>query len=269
MKKITLCLVLLFAGFTFAQETTERKVQAGLTFGGGLNLNKSATKRMEVNGVGTNLAVGVALNYSLNPTIGIHSGLEINFERNKITPSASASPSYYYFDDTKILQSDQVTPGNSIFQYTNRTQKPIYLTIPTELHFRTKYFGYLRFYGNFGLRNSFLLGNKIDDEGFIFEGNTFSGNRLAAKNTTMRASRDMNFLRSNAGFTLGAEYNFSGSTTVFVELGYYYGFISIYADNKTKNQTSFYFDKANGSAPTYYSNNMTQSQLNLKIGVLF
>ena len=85
----------------------------------------------------------------------------------------------------------------------------------------------------------------------------------------MKAPADMSFLRESIGFTLGSEYNFSGSTSVFAEIGYYYGFIPIYRSNKEKNQTSFYFDPSDPSKRTYYSNDMTQSQLQLKIGLLF
>ncbi|MBU2019348.1 MAG: PorT family protein [Bacteroidetes bacterium] len=268
MRKIIIFAFLTATNFILAQEETEKKFQAGLTFGTGVNLNKTATKKMAVNGVGSNLSVGVGLNYFMTNSIGAHFGLELDFENNKIRPSDVTSPSYYQFSDTKILKSDEAE-GGTYFQYTNRTQKPIYLTIPTELYFRTKYFGYLRFFGKFGLRSSFLLGNKIFDEGFMFENNSLAGNKIAAENNTMKAAGDMSFLRETVGFTLGAEYNFSGSTSVFAELGYYYGFIPVYRSNKEKNQTLFYFDQTNNGQRTYYSNDMTQSQLHIKIGLLF
>jgi hypothetical protein len=268
MNKILLIVALMASNFTIAQEEIEKKFQAGLTFGSGFNINKTETKKMDVAGVGTNLAVGVGLNYFLTNTIGLHFGLEVDFENNKIRPSSLTEKTYYQFNDTKILKSDE-SEGGTFFRYTNRSQKPVYLTIPTELYFRTKYFGYLRFFGKFGLKHSILLGNKIYDEGFTFENNNLAGTPIESTNNTMRAAGDMQFLRETIGFSLGAEYKLSGSTSVFVEMGYYYGFIPIYRDNKQKNQTLFYMDPINNGGRSYYSNSMTQRQLHLKIGLLF
>lgn len=251
-------------GLIHAQDETERKIQAGLGFTAGLNFNQPTTKKMEVDRVGSIVGVGLDVNYRLTNTIGFSSGLSIDFERNYITPSASTSPTFYQFNDTKILRKKEATPDDPFFQYTHRTQKPIYLTIPIQMLFRTKYFGYFRYYGKFGLRTSILVDNKIDDEGFLIVNNE----KVEAENNTMEISRDMNPLRGSAGFHLGSEWNFSGSTSVFAEFGYYFGFIPIYNQAKEDNQTQFYLE-GNPASREYYSNSMSQNQMFIKIGILF
>lgn len=253
----------------YGQEAADKKVQAGIAFGYGLNLNKTATKKMATAGVGSDLNVGVAVNYKWTNTIGLSTGLNIDFETNKVRPTSETGPSYYQFSDTKILFNEDAQPSNDIFQWTERTQKPIYLTVPMEILFRTKFFGYMRYYGKFGLRTSFLMGNKINDVGYTFENNSLAGKQIESENTTMKAARDMNFLRSNVGFTFGAEWNFSGPTSLIAEMGYYYGFVPIYRDNKDDKRTLYFYDIKNQGTKTYYSNDMTQSQFHIKIGILF
>jgi hypothetical protein len=267
MKKVIFLLCFAVTAITFAQEAADKKIQAGLNFGFGLNLNKTATKKMATNGVGNNLAIGLALNYKLSNTIAFNTGVDIDFENNYTRSTGDAKNTYYQFSDTKILRNEDASPTDKIFLVETRTQKPIYLTIPTMLLFRTKFIGYFRYFGKFGLRTSFLLGNKINDVGYTFENNNLNDTKIASDNNTMKAARDMNFLRASAGFSFGTEWNFSGSTSLAAELGYYYGFIPIFADNKDKNRTLYYFDNQNND--TYYSNQMTQSLLQLKISLLF
>ncbi len=268
MKKIILLSFLAFTGSLFSQDETDKKIQAGISISTGLNLNKTATKRMSTNGVGNATSFGLALNYNISNTIAFASGIDIDFETNKIKPSGEVGSSYYQYNDTKIELKKNTKPGFPVYHWTERKQKPVYLTVPTMMLFRTKYFGDFRYFGKFGLRTSFLLGNKINDNGFTVASDS-TGTEVAAENNTMKAARDMNFIRANAGLALGAEWNFSGSTSLCVEMGYYYGFTPIYASNKADNMTLYFNDPTNNNAANYYSNDMTQGQLKLKVTVLF
>lgn len=46
-----------------AQEAADKKVQAGLVFGAGINMIKPATKMIAKNGLGSDLTVGMNLNF--------------------------------------------------------------------------------------------------------------------------------------------------------------------------------------------------------------
>lgn len=266
MKRTILFTFTLLTGIAFSQDGSDKKFQAGINFGMGLNLNKTETKKMDVNGVGNSITIGAVFNYNFSSTLAFATGVDIDFETNKIKPSSNIGNSYYQYNDTKIELQKDTKPGFLVYNWTERKQKPVYLTIPTMLLFRTKYFGDVRYFGKFGLRTSVLLGNKINDKGFNYDS---TGKPVSEENNSMKASRDMSFIRSNAGLALGAEWNFSGSTALCFELGYYYGFTGIYANNKGENMTTFYSDLGNSGLPTYYSNDMSQSQLQLKIAVLF
>ena len=265
-KNVLLCATVAISGFSFSQEAADKKIQAGMTFGAGANINQAETKRMSADG-GSMLNVGVDMHYSFSNTVGFYTGVSIDFETNKISPTGEIGESYYYYEDTDIKRFSNFSSDQTLYQWTSRTQKPVYLTIPTQLLFRTKFFGLFRYYGKFGLRSSFLVDNKINDTGFTFSDNTLNGDQVAEENRNMNISRDMNFFRGQAGFSFGAEWNFSGSISLATEAGYYFGFVPIYAQNKQDNQTTFFLDENNQRQ--YYSNDMSQNQFVWKMSILF
>lgn len=285
MKKIVYSVLALGISFTtIAQEAAEKKVQAGLSIGSGLNIQKMQTKRLDANGIGTDLSIGANVIFNFTETIGFCTGAEFDFSTLKYAASGyEGLNTYYYYNDTEILQFKNdgalaSSLGNAkLFQMTERTQKATYLTIPTMLTFRTKFFGYFRYFGKFGLRNSFLLTSKINDKGYNFTGNDFTAPEGAlSDNKNMKAKNEMFFFKSAVGITGGAEWNFSGSTSLVAELGYYYGFTPIHTQRSTDvaddNVKSYLFASGanNGSGDDVnFNNKATQSQILLKISILF
>ena len=128
------------------------------------------------------------------------------------------------------------------------------------LLFRTKFIGYFRYFGKFGLRTSVLLGNKITDDGYhITSATPFE----LTENENMTAKSEMFFLKSAVGLAGGAEWNFVGSTCLVAELGYYYGFVPLYYSKDFDKRYMRTFSGEN------IDNSARQSQLMLKISVLF
>ncbi len=265
-----------------AQEAAEKKFQAGIILGYGLNFITPGTKLISKNGVGTDLTIGMNFNYNFNisSTVGVSSGLEFDFESFKYKASG-VSPLYYYYNDSQILTKNNYLDGDGVYfslpastklyQVNKRTEKPIYLTIPTMMLFRTKYIGYIRYFGKFGIRNSFLLKSTIFDEGKSFDGSLTA----EMNNDNMSSSkRDLSIYKGSVGISGGAEWNFSGSTCLLAELGYYYGFVNISRGNAIvgdpeKNMTVFTtFDSA--LHPSVYTPlSLKQNQLLLKVSILF
>jgi len=278
MKKIfytvlTLCVSL----SAFAQDAADKKVQAGLTIGGGLNFQKMGTKQITTNGAGNDLTIGANVIFNFTETIGLCTGAEFDFETLKYKSAGYEDNNiYYFYNDTEIQQVKDVdfaNPGaNKLYQLTTRTQKAVYLTVPTMMVFRTKFFGYLRYFGKFGLRNSFLLTSKANDTGFNFANNDVTDTPVAGDNTGMRSTGEMFFFKSAVGLTAGAEWNFSGSTCLVGEIGYYYGFTPLHVNKNVDKGNNFFFatDENNGLGNNVqFNNKATQSQLMLKISILF
>lgn len=260
-----------------AQEAADKKVQAGLVFGAGMNVIKPGTKMISKNGAGSDLTVGMNLNFSFTPTIGLNTGLEFDFETIKYKPGSTSL--FYFYNDTEIyrkaeyLNGDGVyNPTGTVYALTERKMKPIYLTIPTMMIFRTKFIGYFRYFGKFGLRNSFLLTSKNYDNGYLFLDPT----KTNVQNDGMiPTKRDLSLYKGSVGLSGGAEWNFSGSTCLVAEIGYYYGFVDVnrgksITGDKEKNMTNFSSFNLDNFNPTGFSAlPFKQNQILFKLSILF
>lgn len=277
MKKLLLVFGLTgIVGGVSAQEAADKTVQAGIVVGYGMNFQKMETKLMNKNGAGSDLTIGANINYSFNETIGLCTGIEFDFETLKY--KAGANNVYYFYNDNNLLTHaealETVASGGDpeLYQLSMRKQKPIYLTIPTMVLFRTNFIGYFRYFGKFGLRSSFMLTNKIHDDGANFTPNDILGSVVEpGKNSNMTAKGDMFFFKSAVGLAGGAEWNFTGTTSLVAEIGYYYGFTGLH-NSRTKNDKQYLLstDANNGGGnDVWFANAAKQSQLMFKVSVLF
>lgn len=264
MKKVLLTVI----GFGLAmalnaQEAAEKKVQAGLVVGAGMNFQRMGTNNLTTNGVGSDLTVGANVNFSINNNIGFCTGLEFDFSSMRYK-SGSSFPIFYRYDDKQILRKeDDNTTGTALFQLSERKQSAAYITIPTMMLFRTNFIGYFRYFGKFGLRNSFLASSKTKDEGISYNSEFPAG--TPTTNEHMKRKNEMLFYKGAVGLAGGAEWNFSGATCLMAEIGYYYGFTPLYYSPK-EDKRSLYGGNSGGS---YFSNAASQSQLMLKVSILF
>lgn len=273
MKKTLLAFAILgLSTSVMAQEAADKTVQAGLVMAIGPNFQKMGTKIMAADGSGLDLTIGMNANWSFNENLGFNTGVEFDFSTIKYKTSSS-DEIYYWYNDSEILQQQDVagTANAELFKMSSRSQKGTYLTIPTMLLFRTNFIGYFRYFGKFGLRNSFLLTNKINDTGVNYDidipGNPIE---ISGENLNMRAKGDMFFFKSAVGLAGGAEWNFSGSTSLVAELGFYYGFTPLHLDKNEGKTTLYTAAGVNGTLEdNHFSNQATQQQLQFKVSILF
>ncbi len=268
MKKILLSVIALATlQISMAQDAADKKFQAGLVAGTGLNFQNMGTKHVEKNGVGSDFLIGGNLNYMFNESIGLTTGIEFDFSKTKF--KSGPNQLYYYFDDSKIIGFEDRSTAKGIFKMTERSQKSTYLTVPTMLLFRTKYIGYIRYFGKFGMRHSFLLSQKSNDLGQAYT-ITPTGLPVESAGTTgqenMKASNEVWFYKGSIGIAGGAEWNFSGSTCLVAELGYYYGITPLYYN---RNNAYLFYNDATTMTQVAVSNKATQGQLQLKVSILF
>ena len=140
MKNLILVLAIsMTAGFASAQAAADKSVQAGLVTGFGLSFQNMGTKIMESNGVGNDLTIGANVNFSLTETIGFNTGIEFDFGTLKYKSNPDFGGVYYNYDDANIQsKADTEANQNELFRLEERTQKPVYLSIPTMLVFCKK-----------------------------------------------------------------------------------------------------------------------------------
>jgi len=264
MKSISLKLfvllgfVLLTPYLSHSQGFEDKKIQAGITSSFGLNFVKMGTSRLNNKGVGTNFSIGLLMHksFSGSKNFGFASGLEFDFNTINFK---SVESIYYNYNDREILSYSSTT--QSIFQLQTRKHKTSLVTIPLALLFRTDTIGSFRYFAKFGIRNSFLISNKMVDKGI-----DITNPAIFKENINMTSKNEMFFYQASLGLSIGAEWNFIGSTCLVAEMGYYYGLTPLFLDRKEDNQTLYIKDDG---VNTPFSNKATLNQLNLKFAVLF
>lgn len=270
MRQIILSLsIVTLCSTAFAQEAADKKFQAGLITAFGMNFVEMGTTRFTSDGIGSDVTIGANLNFSFTESIGLNTGVEIDFESLKFR--TSGEPVYYHFRDKEIIRESEVTAADPLYQVLTRKQKPIYISIPTMLLFRTKFIGYFRYFGKFGVRTSILATNKSYDTGLEYnpgENPTlFPGTSVNHENMT--SSGEMLFMKAVGGFSGGAEWNFTGTTSLVAELGFYFGITPLYVNRKAGKQYLYQTDSATGTVNEYFSNSAKHNQLRFKLSILF
>ena len=277
MKTLFYLLIITFLPIlSFAQDAASKNVQAGLVFGSGLNFQELRTDYFNSGGAGTDLTVGMNFNFNFTETIGLCTGAEFDFSHTHYDVDSTFSTIFYHYSDKQIIQNGDYSSSQSYgtFLLRSRTDKSIYLTIPTMFLFRTKFIGYFRYFGKFGLKNSFLLKTESFDEGIDFGTNAITGTAINtdANKENMTTKGNMFFYKGAIGIAGGAEWNFSGSTSLVGELGYYYGITPLYWERDTDNEKLSLFTSGfnNGKGNDVYNPiKARQSQLMLKVSILF
>ena len=153
--------------------------------------------------------------------------------------------------------------NESIFHIKTRKHKTSLVTIPLALLFRTDPVGSFRYFAKFGIRNSFLISNKMVDKGIDITNPQILKEK---ENLNMTSKNEMFFYQLSLGLSFGAEWNFIGSTCLVAEMSYYYGLTPLFLDRKKENKTLYIKDDGEN---TPFSNKATLNQLNLKFAVLF
>jgi len=271
MKKILTLSIIAGMMFTVnAQEAAQKKVMAGLTLGGAINLNDPQTNTISSK-VGGDFVVGMAVDWHFSKNIGLSTGLEFDFNRFRTNYNELV---YFDYDDKEVLQlrdRDEENPDNS-FLLEERQHKSIYLSVPVMLKFQTNYMGYMRYYGKFGVRNSFMLSTRVDNYGIGFD--ELEAPDGLTELLDMKSNGTLSTYKGSIGIAGGAEYNISGNTVLVVELGYYYGFSEVFRQSGSlfgdDDKFLSLYELPDGSSDReYYSPSLKQSQLLLKVAVLF
>ena len=254
-----------------AQDVASKKVQAGLTFNAGANFLSPTSNKIEANGAGSIFSIGLNLHLGLKSSenLAIATGLEFDFGKNVYSPTSETLIDY--IKDDIVLTSDGTSSASNYetMQLVSRNVSTTKLTVPLMLLFRTNFIGDFRYFGKFGLRNSFLLAHSIKDDGI----QTTLGipNGSAVSTELMQSPGEMFIYNGSVGLSAGAEWNFVGSTSLVLEAGYFYGFTPYFLDRKDGNKTMFTYSGSliNPLERNYYSASARQNQLIFKLSVLF
>ncbi|WP_070137625.1 outer membrane beta-barrel protein [Crocinitomix algicola] len=290
MKK--LLSLILIAGLGLNANAQDKKFQVGLVLGPTFNWTKIQTTKIERNGIGNGFTIGVGGNYLFNENIGLASGLQFDLESFQLNYGSDNNTAFndvfYAYSDTDIHKYDDkdgikdIPDSSAAFLLHTRKFRAKYVTLPIFLKFQTNMIGQFKYYGKFGLRTSFLAGVRMDDEGY--DAKYMRNNDDPAQSdfytTTPLTSLKVENMKPDAikkglaqvrtaiGIYGGAEWNFTGNTFLYGEIGFNYGITpALY-------QKSSHLVERTGEPGDYsYSQldikNNPQHIIELKIGLLF
>lgn len=287
MKK--LLSLLLIAGIGVGAQAQDKKFQMGLVLGPTFNWTKIQTTKIERSGIGNGFTIGVGGNYLFNDNIGIASGIQFDLESFSINYGSSTNTAlgdvFYAYTDTDIHKFDEESgrvedfSDTTAFSLQTRKFRAKYVTIPLFLKFQTNMIGQFKYYGKFGLRTSFLAGVRMDDTGYNADYDPTAGtfdridnNTLIKENmkpTTIK--KGLSLVRTGIGIYGGTEWNFTGNTFLYSEIGFNYGITpSLY--QKSSHLADKGEDTSNPGTYNYSQldvKNNPQHIIELKIGLLF
>ena len=252
--------VLFLPIFIFSQSAEDKKVQAGLTFNAGANFLSPSSNKIETDGGGSILSIGLNLHSALKSSqnLAVATGIEFDFGNNSYKPNSSGAATYTYIDylqDDVILTNAEAANEDDYetMQLVSRKVSTTKLTIPLMLLFRTNFIGDFRYFGKFGIRNSFLLSHNITDDGFATTLGIPNGTNVST--SLMRSPGEMFLYNGSIGLSAGAEWNFVGSTCLVLEAGYFYGITPFFLNRKDTNKTMYNIGTEFVLPPTrnYYS----------------
>ncbi|MFM7595701.1 MAG: outer membrane beta-barrel protein [Flavobacteriales bacterium] len=265
MKKVAsfcfLSLILSLGAYsTFAQDSAPRRLQAGMTGNFGINMVKPTDTYFNASPFNHDLSVGIIFNTSFkgSPNLGISTGFE--FEFTKLNYEAIDSV-FYRYAGSNILHQDEL--GGTGYLLTNRQYSTVGIAVPLMMLFRMDPIGDWKIFAKFGIRNSFMVSQRISDRGFDVGADANGLTFTAKENANLKSFGDQFFYKGSVGFSAGAEWNFAGSTSLVPELGFYYGLTPLHFRAIEDNYT---FSDASG---TYFYQKARQNQLILKLSLLF
>lgn len=285
MKKL-LSLVLLTT-FGFGATAQDKKFQLGLVLGPTFNWTKIQTTKIERQGIGNGFTIGIGGNYMFNENVGFASGIQFDLESFKINYGSDSNTAlgdvFYAYTDTDIQKYDDKSfrvenfTDTTAFMLQTRKFRAKYVTIPLFLKFQTNMIGQFKYYGKFGLRTSILAGVRMDDTGFDSDYDPTTGSftrltsnfRVQENLKPVSVKKELALIRTGIGIYGGAEWNFTGSTFLYAELGFNYGITpSLYQTSSTL------VDKVETSPGNFtYSSldikNNPQHIIEIKFGLLF
>ncbi|MDB4088860.1 PorT family protein [Flavobacteriales bacterium] len=270
MKKIAVILGLVF--FTqFAM--SQNKFRFGLKIAPSINwLTPSDTKKFEGNGSALGFGGGLTIEYIISESFSFYSGLELQSEKGKINfqPNDNSTKVYYFmnkdysFIETTEVDGDYIPEDTSAYQVQliSRAYKNSYVTIPVGIKMKTKEIGYMTYFGEFGLNLAFRTGTKIADEVDYLKDNDAKAD--IGDITEVNMDKDMQPLRVQLKFGLGAEYKISEGTSVFGGLHYNLGFTNV-----VKGDSKFLVSPNSTGDNKPVTQNFKAHGVQLTIGVLF
>ncbi len=287
MKKILLIVssTLLLANTFIAQDDADKKFRFGLRVSPTPTwLRSGEPKLMESAGAKFGFGFALQAEFRINSTASFVTGIGGDFLGGKqtykngqgyvLTNSGEyvKTTSAKYGSDQSSLDNFNTNSGYKFYALKSRKVKTSYVTIPILLKLMTKDISGFKYYGVFGGNIAIQTKFRTSDE--ITELTYDNANKIYVDGSTTTIS-DMKqpgeLVPFNIGLNvgLGAEYNLSGSTSIFFGISYLRGFINQYQGTSEVMVDKMKESINSGTTPARSKQSAFSDGVQLNLGILF
>lgn len=287
MKKILLIVstTLLLANTFIAQDDADKKFRFGLRVSPTPTwLRSGEPKLMESAGAKFGFGFALQTEFRINSTASFVTGIGGDFLGGKqsykngqgyvLTNSGEyvKASSTKYGSDQSSLNNYNVDHGYKYYEIKSRSVKATYVTIPILLKLMTKDISGFKYYGVFGgniaIQTKFRATDEITELIFNSSDNQYYDGATSTI-TDMKPSGDLIPFNVGLNVGLGAEYNLSGSTSIFFGVSYLRGFINQYQGTSEVMVDKIKQSVNNNIQPSSSKQSAFSDGVQLNLGILF
>jgi hypothetical protein len=283
MKKSLLVIAsfLFVANASFAQDI--KSVRFGIRATPAINfMTPDNDKKVIKNGAVMKGGLGLVMEFRLTDVVSFQTGLDYTTAGFKAKYTGTDTAFYLYKDDALVegvVKGDSIKEpypssgnGYSSMRLIDRKYNIGYLSIPLSFKMKTKDIGGFTYFGQIGGALSIKLKTRSTDNvektTVTTTSTTTTTTKSMEKLEKFDIGKNMNLLTACASIGGGAEYNISGSTSIYASLHYQHYFM-----NATKADSGYLLrTKTELGQPTKISefqNAIKLRQIVLAVGVLF
>lgn len=287
MKKILLIVssTLLLANTIIAQDDADKKFRFGLRVSPTPTWLRSAEPKL-IDGAGAKFGFGFGLQteFRINSTASFVTGIGGDFLGGKQTYQNGQgyvlnkdgayvkSSETKYGSDQSSLNNYNIDHGYKYYVLKSRKVKTSYVTIPILLKLMTKDISGFKYFGMFGGNIAIQTKFRATDEIMELTFEPVTNQYIDGSTTTitdMKPSGDLIPFNVGLNVGLGAEYNLSGSTSIFFSINYLRGFINQYQGTSDVMVDKIKESVNNNVQPSKSSQSAFSDGVQLNLGILF
>lgn len=286
MKKILLIVssTLLLANSFVAQDDADKKYRFGLRVAPTPTwMRSNQTKLMEKSSSKFGFGFGLQVEMRINSTASFVTGIGGDFLGGKQTYKNGQG--YVLDKDNNYVESkdagfgkdatglyNSTNNGNKFYEIKSRSIKTTYVTIPVLLKLMTKDISGFKYYGVFGANLAIQTKFRATDELTELKYNTTTNQYETNGSLTvsdMVPNGDLIPVDGSLNVGLGAEYNLSGTTSVFFSVNYIRA-----GANRYQKESEIMVDKIkdninSGKVPTNSKQSAFSDGIQINVGILF
>ncbi len=269
---------LFIAKATIAQDI--KSVRFGIKATPAINwMTPDNDKKVQKGGAVMKAGIGLVLEFKITDVASFQTGVEYTGAGFKAKYTGSDSAYYLYKDDAIVeaeIKNDSIDGGTVFFRTGGASNHLLerkynigYLNIPLTFKLKTKDIGGMTYFGQIGGNLLIKTSGRSNDKVITHTYNANTGAETKTDQTLKKvdAGKAVNLMSACANIGAGAEYNISGSTSLYASLHYQHHFM-----NATKADSGYLIRSKTENGDTklsQYPNAVKLRQIVLAIGILF